>query len=158
MEAKEQQFRKLIKEHKDRIYTVCYMFSDDNDEVADLFQEVLINIWQGIDSFKGEAQLSTWIWRVATNTCITYDRKRKRRVPTIPLTMDINLFADQDEDSRQIRQLYERINRLGYLDRALVLLWLENLTYEEIGQITGLTAKNVSVKLVRIRQQLKNMK
>ncbi len=158
MEAKEQQFRKLIKEHKDRIYTVCYMFSDDNDEVADLFQEVLINIWQGIDSFKGEAQLSTWIWRVATNTCITYDRKRNRRVPTIPLTMDINLFADQDEDSRQIRQLYERINRLGYLDRALVLLWLENLTYEEIGQITGLTAKNVSVKLVRIRQQLKNMK
>ena len=158
MEAKEQHFRKLIKEHKDRIYTVCYMFSDDNDEVADLFQEVLINIWQGIDSFKGEAQLSTWIWRVATNTCITYDRKRNRRVPTIPLTMDINLFADQDEDSRQIRQLYERINRLGYLDRALVLLWLENLTYEEIGQITGLTAKNVSVKLVRIRQQLKNMK
>lgn len=158
MEAKEQQFRKLVKEHKDRIYTVCYMFSDDNDEVADLFQEVLINIWQGIDSFKGEAQLSTWIWRVATNTCITYDRKRNRRVPTIPLTMDINLFADQGEDSRQIRQLYERINRLGYLDRALVLLWLENLTYEEIGQITGLTAKNVSVKLVRIRQQLKNMK
>lgn len=158
MEAKEQQFRKLVKEHKDRIYTVCYMFSDDNDEVADLFQEVLINIWQGIDSFKGEAQLSTWIWRVATNTCITYDRKRNRRVTTIPLTMDINIFADQDEDSRQIRQLYERINRLGYLDRALVLLWLENLTYEEIGQITGLTAKNVSVKLVRIRQQLKNMK
>ena len=71
--------------------------------------------------------------------------------------MDINLFEDSDDDTRQIRMLRERIGRLGHFDRAIVLLWLESLSYDEIGAIVGISAKNVSVRLVRIREQLKKM-
>ena len=76
---------------------------------------------------------------------------------TLPLSMDINLFDDSDEDSRQIQLLRSRINKLGPFDRAIVLLWLENLSYDEIGAIVGISAKNVSVRLVRIKDQLKKM-
>ena len=75
----------------------------------------------------------------------------------MPLSMDINLFTDTDDDTKQIQQLYRRINKLGVVDRAIILLWLENMSYEEIGQIIGISTKNVSVKLVRIKEQLKKM-
>lgn len=157
MNEKEIHFEKIIKEHKSTIYTVCYMFSKDADEVSDLFQEVLVNIWKGFDGFRGEAKIESWIWRIALNTCMSIERKKKRRGKTVPLEMASDLFNDTDEDSKQIRQLYARINKLGLIDRAIVLLWLENMIYEDIGAIIGISAKNVSVRLVRIKQQLMNM-
>ena len=153
----EKDFALLVREHKSTIYTVCHMFASDQDEVNDLFQDTLINLWRGYDSFKGQSKLNSWIYRVALNTCISADRK-KRRKPTIPLEMDINLYEDTDADSRQIQLLYKRIHRLKPFDRAIVLLWLESLPYDEIGAIVGISAKNVSVRLVRIREELKKMK
>jgi len=152
----ERQFAKTVREHKSTIYTVCYMFSKDDDEVNDLFQEVLINLWKGYDSYGHRSDIRTWIYRVALNTCISLDRK-KRRSGTVRLAMDINLFEDRDEDTRQVDLLHKRISRLQPFDRAIVLLWLEDLSYEEIGQIVGISTKNVSVRLFRIREQLKNM-
>jgi len=156
MNALDQQFAQTVKEHKSTIYTVCYMFSQDADEVNDLFQEVLVNLWKGFDSFEHRSDIKTWIYRVALNTCISLDRK-KRRAATVKVTMDINLFKDNDEDTRQVDMLHKRISKLQPFDRAIVLLWLENLPYEEIGQIVGISTKNVSVRLFRIREQLKNM-
>ena len=153
----EREFEKMIREHKGTIYTVCYMFSGDKDEVADLFQETLINLWRGSGTFRGDSALSSWIWKVALNTCISSDRKKKRGPQTSPLSMDIDLFEDQEADTRQIGLLRNRIGKLGPFDRAIVLLWLENLSYEEIGQIVGISPKNVSVRLVRIKEQLKKM-
>ena len=152
----EQQFAQLVKEQKSTIYTVCYMFSKDEDEVADLFEEVLVNLWKGFQAFQGRSNPRTWVYRVSLNTCISADRKKKRR-KTIPLTMDINLFEDNDADSRQVQMLRNRIARLGPFDRAIVLLWLENMSYEEIGQVVGISTKNVSVRLFRIKEQLKTM-
>ena len=149
-------FAQMIREHKSTIYTVCFMFSKDSDEVSDLFQEVLINLWKGYASFQNRSSVDTWIWKVSFNTCISYERKKQKRA-TLPLTMDINLFEDKDEDSRQIRQLYDRIHRLKPFDRAIVLLWLENMSYEEIGAIVGISTKNVSVRLYRIKEELKKM-
>lgn len=156
MTEKEKQFNILVREQKKNIYTVCFLFSDDQDEVADLFQEVLINLWQGMDSFRQEAKASTWVYRIALNTCLAHEKK-KRQENGLRLTMDIDLFAAKDNETKQIKQLYERINRLNYLDRAIVLLWLENLPYDEIAEIVGITVKNVSVRLVRIKEQLKQM-
>ena len=158
MEIKEseQQFAELVKAHKSTIYTVCYMFSKDEDEVNDLFQEVLVNLWKGFGSFEGRCDARTWVYRVSLNTCISDDRKKKRR-KTVPLSMDINLFEDRDADSRQVQMLNKRISRLEAFDRAIILLWLENMSYEEIGQVVGITAKNVSVRLYRIKEQLKQM-
>ena len=152
----QQQFAQTVKEHKSTIYTVCYMFSKDADEVNDLFQEVLVNLWKGFESFEHRSDPRTWIYRVALNTCISLDRK-KRRAATTRVSMDINLFEDRDEDTRQVDMLHKRISKLQPFDRAIVLLWLENLPYEEIGQIVGISTKNVSVRLFRIREQLKQM-
>lgn len=156
METLDTTFAQMIREHKSTIYTVCFMFSKDSDEVSDLFQEVLINLWKGYTSFQNRSSVDTWIWKVSFNTCISYERKKQKRT-TLPLTMDINLFEDKDEDSRQIRQLYDRIHRLKPFDRAIVLLWLENMSYEEIGAIVGISTKNVSVRLYRIKEELKKM-
>ncbi|MBP3838348.1 MAG: sigma-70 family RNA polymerase sigma factor [Prevotella sp.] len=153
----ETQFAKTVAEYKSTIYTVCYMFSKDADEVSDLFQEVLVNLWKGFEGFEHRSDIKTWIYRVALNTCISLDRKKRRRSAEVRLTMDINLFEDRDEDTRQVDLLHKRISKLQPFDRAIVLLWLENLSYEEIGQIVGITAKNVSVRLFRIREQLKQM-
>ena len=157
METSEKDFANIVRKHKSTIYTVCYMFSQDSDEVEDLFQETLINLWKGFAQFRGDSSPATWIWKVSLNTCISFDRKKRRRGESVPLSMSINLFEDDDNDSRQIEMLRKRINQLGPFDRAIVLLWLENLSYEEIGEIVGITAKNVSVRLVRIREQLKKM-
>ena len=158
MDNLEKEFEAVARRHRSTIYTVCYMFSNDADEVADLFQDTLINMWKGFAKFRGKSDIKTWIWRVSLNTCITAERKKKsRKGETVPLSMEINLFEDRDEDTRQIRMLRDRICRLGHFDRAIVLLWLENLSYEEIGAIVGISAKNVSVRLVRIREQLKRM-
>ena len=146
----------MIKEHKSTIYTVCFMFSKDSDEVNDLFQEVLINLWQGFASFEGRSKIDTWIWRVSFNTCISQERKKKR-TSSIPLTMGIDLFTDKDEDTRQVQMLYDRIHRLKPFDRAIVLLWLEGMPYDEIAAIVGITTKNVSVRLYRIKEELKQM-
>lgn len=156
METLDTTFAQMIREHKSTIYTVCFMFSKDSDEVSDLFQEVLINLWKGYASFQNRSSVDTWIWKVSFNTCISYERKKQKRA-TLPLTMDINLFEDKDEDSRQIRLLYDRIHRLKPFDRAIVLLWLENMSYEEIGAIVGISTKNVSVRLYRIKEELKKM-
>ena len=152
----ESEFARLVREHKATIYTVCYMFSKDTDEVNDLFQEILINLWRGFAKFEGRSDIRTWFYRVSLNTCISIDRKKKRGT-TVPLSMDINLYDDNDADTRQVKLLYDRISRLGPFDRAIVLLWLEGLPYDEIGEIVGISAKNVSVKLVRIREQLKKL-
>ena len=157
MEQLEQEFTQVVHEHKSTIYTVCYMFSTDEDQVADLFQEILVNLWRGFASFRNESNIKTWIYRVSLNTCITVDRKHKRRHDKDRLNLSINLFTDTDDDTKQIRLLQKRISRLGHFDRAIVLLWLENMSYEEIGAIVGITAKNVSVRLFRIKEQLKNM-
>ncbi|MBQ8169689.1 MAG: sigma-70 family RNA polymerase sigma factor [Bacteroidales bacterium] len=157
MDNLELDFARIIREHKGTIYTVCYMFSKDEEEVADLFQDILVNLWKGFAKFRGDSSIRTWIYRVSLNTCISADRKKKRRGETVPLDMKINLFDDSAEDMKQVRMLQDRISRLGPFDKAIVLLWLENLSYEEIASIVGITVKNVSVRLFRIKEQLKKM-
>ena len=156
MTEKEKQFNILVREQKKNIYTVCFLFSNDQEEVADLFQEVMIKVWRGLPSFNEKSDIKTWIYRIALNTCISIDKKKKNRKEA-KLSMDINLFSDSDKETEQVNILHKRISRLMPLDRAIVLLWLENISYDEIGAIIGISAKNVSVRLVRIREQLKAM-
>lgn len=156
MKQDEQEFANLVREERATIYSVCYMFAEQADEVADLFQEVLVRLWQGMASFHGDSKRTTWVYRVALNTCITQDRKRKHRCAA-QLSMDVNYFDTHDKRGDQVRMLHDRIIRLQPFDRAIVLLWLEDISYDEIAAIVGITPKNVSVRLARIRQQLKNM-
>lgn len=154
----ERQFEQMVRENRSTIYTVCYMFSSDHDEVADLYQEVLINLWKSLPTFEGRSDVRSWIYRVSLNVCITLDRKKPRH-RTVPLMMDINPYeeVETNHNSRQMDMLRRRIARLGQFDRAIILLWLENLSYDEIGAIMGITPKNVSVRLYRIKEELKRM-
>lgn len=160
MTTKEQEFTRMVKEQKSTIYTVCMMFGDDAP-VEELVQQTLINLWKGYDGFEGKSSPATWVWRVAMNTCITASRKEKRhgKGKSSLDTMDIAAIdmADAPKDDRQVKMLHERIHKLRVFDRAIILLWLEDLSYEEIGEIVGISPSNVSVRLVRIREQLKNM-
>lgn len=156
MNTKEQRFAKLVKEHERTIYAVCHMFSRDAGDVDDLHQEILLRLWQGYDGFKGRSDIKTWIYRVALNYCINFSDKRERQ-QTRPVTERESDSFDSDLERRmQIKQLYQRINKLGLVDRSVILLWLEGLSYEEIGAILGISVKNVSFKLVRIKERLKN--
>ena len=152
---RQHQFTQLLKAHINTIYNVCYMFSDNKEEVEDLFFFFFIRIWQGYDGFRGEASVGSWIWRIAMNTCLNWQKKSQHEHQA--LEMNIDLFAPDKEDLSQVRMLYDRIHQLGLFDRAIILLWLENMSYEEIAQITGITVQNVSVRLVRIKEALKKM-
>ena len=156
-ESLEREFTRIVSEYKNTIYMVCYMFSKNNEQVQDLSQEVLINLWRGLPKFEGKSSIKTWVWRVSLYTCISQQRNKGRR-KSLPLEMDIDLYNDVDDDTAQIKQLHERINRLGMFDRAIILLWLENMSYAEIGSVVGISEKNVSVRLYRIKEQLKTMK
>ena len=151
------QFTKMVKEYRKTIYTVCYFYSKDSEEVNDLYQEILINLWKGFEKFRGESSLKTWIWRVSLNTCNNQERKKKSSVQTIPLSIDIDLYNDDDVQSKQIQMLYDRINRLDVFDRAIILLWLENMNYQDIADVVGISLSNVTTRLFRIKEQLKSM-
>ena len=153
----ELQFTKMVKEYRKTIYTVCYFFSKDTEEVNDLYQEILINLWKGFEKFRGESSLKTWIWRVSLNTCNNQERKKNSSVQTIPLSIDIDLYNDDDVQSKQIQMLYDRINRLDVFDRAIILLWLENMNYQDIADVVGISLSNVTTRLFRIKEQLKSM-
>ena len=153
----ELQFTKMVKEYRKTIYTVCYFYSKDTEEVNDLYQEILINLWKGFEKFRGESSLKTWIWRVSLNTCNNQERKKKSSVQTIPLSIDIDLYNDDDVQSKQIQMLYDRINRLDIFDRAIILLWLENMNYQDIADVVGISLSNVTTRLFRIKEQLKSM-
>ena len=157
MENIELQFTRMVKEYRKTIYTVCYFFSKDTEEVNDLFQEILINLWKGFENFHKESSLRTWIWRVSLNTCSNQERKKKNSIQTIPLSLDIDLYNDDDEHSKQIQILYDRINRLDVFDRAIILLWLENMNYQEIADVVGISLSNVTTRLFSNKEQLKSM-
>lgn len=166
METSNKQFEQIVHANKSTIYSVCYMFARDAAEADDLFQETLLNLWRGLPAFRQQSNLRTWVYRVSLNTCISHDRRRARRGEHMPLDININLFSDDgdgdgdgggDAATAQARMLRSRIQRLDLFDRAIVLLWLEDLSYEEIGAIVGISAKRVSVRLVRIREKLKKM-
>lgn len=156
-DSKELQFNRILQEYKRLIYSVCFMFSKDREETKDMYQEVAINLWKGIDSFRNECNMKTWVYRISFNTCISFERKKKRAV-FLPISTCMDVFEEDNTTGKQIELLYNRISRLAPFDRAIILLWLEAMPYQEIADIVGTTIKNVSVRLSRIRELLKSMK
>ena len=156
---KEQQFIEIINEYKRMIYTICYMFSSNTDDVNDLYQEILVKLWNGFDSFEGKSNIKTWIYRVSLNYCINFSNHQKKEREYLDSFKNADSSPDEKamEKSLQLKQLYKRINSLGLVDRSVILLWLEGLSYEEIASIMGITVKNVSFKLVCIKERLKQM-
>lgn len=151
MENAEQEFVSVVREYERVIYKVCYLYTTPNATLNDLYQEVVLNLWKAFPKFRRECKISTWIYRIALNTCISFIRKEKN-IPEI-----VTLTQEADETQAMLRQLYRMINRLGQLEKSIILLYLEEKSYEEIAEITGLTLTNVATKLSRIKDKLKKM-
>ena len=160
METKEleREFLDMIAAQKRVIYKVCYIFAKDQDDLNDLFQEVVLNLWKSFPNYRGDSTVTTWVYRIAMNTCITCLRRSNTRLQTIPMTADVaSLVADEEGRTGQLQELYRLINRLGKLERALILLWLEERSYQEMADILGISKANVAVKLLRTKEKLKKM-
>lgn len=156
-QQREKEFVELIEAYKQVIYKVCYIYASDSNNLNDLYQEVVINLWKAYPRFRGECKTSTWVYRIGLNTCISFYRKEKSKPQVVPLSVDLESITQEEEKASQLRELYQMINRLGYMERALILLWLEENSYQEIADILGISRNNVAVKLNRIKEKLRTM-
>lgn len=151
-QTKEQEFTEIILSHKSIIYKVCYMYAPKG-MIEDYYQEVLCCLWQSFDTFDGRCKRSTWIYRVALYTCISFIRRKQ---PTT-ISLSVDLSTEDTPLKEQLEELHSVISRLNHIDRALIILWLEGHTYNEMAEITGLSLSNVSVKLMRAKNKIKEM-
>ena len=157
MNEQEQSFLRLMEQHKLIIYKVCFMYASDDESISDLYQEVVLNLWKAFPRFRGDSKPTTWVYRIAMNTCVSWLRSSSRRPQTVPFTLSMaELFADEQE-KENLLELYHLINRLGKLERALILLWLDERTYEEIAEILDISVSNVRVRINRVKAKLKAM-
>ena len=154
--ASEKEFISLLNQHQKIVYKVCNLYMDRHSEREDLFQEITLQAWKAYGNFRGDAKFSTWLYRVALNTAITFFRKDKNR----PIIYSTDIVPDQPEDifdpiEEQVKAMYTAIGDLSKIDKAIVMLYLEDYSYNEIGDMMGITANNVAVKMNRIKVKLK---
>jgi len=142
------------------IHKICNLYGHTPHEREDLFQEIVVQLWKGYPGFRGDAKFSTWLYRVALNTAISGLRKKEKYIayvdPSIlPTTLqDLN---DTNTEQEQLHQLYEAIRKLGEIDRAVIMLYLEDRSYEEMEEILGITQNNLRVKMNRIKEKLRHL-
>ncbi|WP_163716388.1 RNA polymerase sigma factor [Mangrovibacterium lignilyticum] len=156
----EKEFVKIITENQGIIHKVCSVYCDSEEDRRDLFQEILTQLWKSFPSFRKEAKFSTWMYRVALNTAITSFKKTKRQPDQNGLTIDNVQLVQEEYDpttEEQMRMLHKAVARLSGIEKSIILLFLENKSYEEIAEITGITQNYVRVKMNRIKHKLKKL-
>lgn len=148
-------FDEVQKQYGAMIRRVCLMYASAEVAYDDLVQEAMVNIWTGLASFRGDASLSSWVYRVTVNSCLTWLRANRRHMGHKALDEAIaEVAGDDSERQEQLRLMYKLINTLPPFDRALTIMWLDGLSYDAISEISGITAANVAVRLHRIRKHL----
>ena len=151
------EFVDILNDHRGLIYKVCHLYCDDPEDRKDLFQEIVLQVWKSLGSFRQESTIGTWMYRIALNTAITHFRKEKRLGGKVSLTgIDIPDLNDSSEKEDQLKELFKAIEDLDRIDKSIILLYLKEKNYEEISEITGLTRTNVGVRLNRIKIKLSN--
>jgi len=151
---RQQIFLELADNYKDVIAKVCSVYASDAAPFSDLYQEVMINLWTGLESYRGDAKISTWIYRMAINTCITWHRRNKRYSLGISIEPGFDIADTSDDTTGRIKELYRLISKLEPFDKALVTLWLDEKPYDEISSILGISKANVATRLHRVRTKL----
>lgn len=146
-------FEDIIRKYSLMITKVCYYFAENIPELKDLRQDVLLNIWTGWDKFRMQSKPSTWIYRVCFNTCITYRRKTKQRKNEVPLSSVLEI-EDESFDMEKYREMHRLIGRLGSEEKAMILMWLDENSYDEIAEVIGLKRNTVATRLKRIKEKL----
>jgi len=161
--TKEEKFNTIVSENGERIRNICRYYNSNAEDQKDMYQEVLVNIWKSLDSFRGDSAMSTWVYRVAVNTSLTFTGKAFRHMKLMvdSDTTNLNSILDDENLKQKLAEekLLERmqleLNQLSVIDKALISLLLEGLSMKEIAEVIGITEPNVKVKIHRIKSQLK---
>ena len=159
-QEQEAEFVSLLEENQNIVHKICRLYTQSEAEHKDLFQEISIQLWRSFDRFEGKSKFTTWMYRVGLNTAITLYRKNKKRLDTYPLNDEISRIELDQYDpvvDEQLNWLYQTIEEFSEIDKALVLLYLEDKRYDEIAQTLGISTVNARVKMNRIKQRLKEM-
>lgn len=161
--SKKSRFRALYKEHSDKIYRICYGYLNNDSEVKDLYQSVLLNVWENLDSFRGEAKITTWIYRITVNTALTHFKKQKKLDSIYHNQGDFSAFGSKMSSNLNkdplpaLRELNNCISKLEKQDRVIISLYLEDLSYKQISEIMGISTNYVGVKINRIKKELQRL-
>ena len=157
MITKDQEFTRLIKENKGIIYKICNSYCADKIDRDDLAQEIIYNLWKSFNSFNAEFKFSTWMYRIALNVAISFYRREKKFKYHDSISEGLIVFEEnpQDEVETDLQLLQGFINQLKEIDKAIILLYLDDKSYKEISEITGFTETNVATKINRIKDRLR---
>lgn len=153
----ETEFARIIRQHSNIINKVCYFYASEQVPFDDLRQEIYVNLWQSLPQFKGNSRLSTWIYRVAVNSALMAIRFTKSRVDTVSIDAALlpNFSTElDDEQMENLQALHSMINRLEAIEKAIILLWLDEYSYDEIADALGLKRNTVATKIRRIKEKL----
>lgn len=155
-----QRFAAVIASQGNLIASICLSFARTREEFEDMRQDALLNIWNGLANFRAESSASTWVYRVTLNTCVSY--KRRSRVSERQAEAFDEFYRDlyedvSDEDQERYRLMYRLIASLRPVDRSIMLLWLDDNTYDEIAEVMGLTREAVAARLKRARDRMASM-
>ena len=156
-DARQQRFLEIADRYKEVIARVCSVYSSDSAPFADLYQEIMVNLWIGLESWRGEAKMSTWIYRLAINTCITWQRRNRRHSDAVSLESIFDIPDTADDTTHNLNELYSLIGRLDPFDKALITLWLDEKSYDEIAAVLGISKTNVATRLSRVKSKLSFM-
>lgn len=154
----EKEFTQLIRQHSGIINKVSYFYATEQMPFDDLRQEIYINIWQALPQYRGDSKVSTWIYRVAVNSALMVIRSSRPRIKTVTFDLVLpDISSELDDAQREnLQTLYALINRLEDIEKAIILLWLDELPYEEIARTLGLKRNTVATKIHRIKDKLSN--
>lgn len=151
----ERLFSEYIRIHDAMIRRICLGYARTDQDLEDLYQDVLVNIWRGLPNFREDSSVRTWIYRITLNTCVSSIRLRSRSVKGAPLDNVIEIADDSQQDYETIKELYECIATLNALDKAILMLWLDEYSYEEIAEVAGLSRNSVATRLHRTKDKLR---
>jgi RNA polymerase sigma-70 factor (ECF subfamily) len=150
----EKEFVEQIQKHQGILHKICFVYSNSNTDKEDLYQEIVLQLWKSYASFRKDAKFSTWMYRVALNTAITLNRKAALFENQKTQLSEEYAIAEVIDYSEDIKILYKAISKLSKIEKAIIMLWLEEKAYSEIAEIVGISEKYVSVKLVRSKKKL----
>ena len=155
MDKNESLFKEVFQANSRKIYHLCLGYTGDEDSANDLMQETFIKVWQNLDKFRNHALISTWIYRIAVNTCLSWLRVEKRQAKD-ELTDHIieNKIEETADKNEQVAQLYKCISYLQENERILITMVLDEVPYPEIAEISGISEGNLRVKIHRVKQKL----
>jgi RNA polymerase sigma-70 factor (ECF subfamily) len=154
------EFISLVNQHKAMLYKVCNLYCSTEADKQDLFQEIVIQLWGAYPRFRGDSKFSTWLYRIALNTAISDLRKQKNYIKSVEperLPTEIQDIQYNKDKEEKLQQLYKAINHLTEIERAIVMLYLEDKSYEEMEDILGINQNNLRVKMNRIKEKLRKL-